>query len=222
MNDSKQISERLKGDIRTTHRCYLSAHGAPRCTFSEKLGTCLLAYYSGNIGAGGNSIFIGYGHYFAYGCGLVALVVFCSEVAVGPGDRDSIVLTVVFLDALVEIVALDEYLGVSARIDAVVGSDAAEIVIQHVNFSNTCHGHTLFAASVPPVEGKSGIEIARRLSVAATNEVGVLVHVRAVGITEGTPADGIEIRSLSDIEITVHTVQEITMIHPAVSGSTDK
>ena len=114
------------------------------------------------------------------------------------------------------LVALDEELRVLAGIDAVAGTRAAEVVVQHVNLTNTSHRHALLAVGSPPVESKGGVQIASRLAVAAADEVGVLVHVGTTGIAEGTPADGDEVRLVGDVEIAVLTINKCAVIHPAV------
>ena len=89
-----------------------------------------------------------------------------------------------------------------------------------MNFSDTNHRHALNATWTPPVESKGGIQKACRLSVTITDEVGVLVHIRTLGITESAPADGIEIRTLGNVEVAVHTIGEVAVVYPAILGCT--
>ena len=126
------------------------------------------------------------------------------------------------LHAALEIVALDEHFRADARIDAVGGLRAAEIVAEHVNLADAAHGHALHTARAPPAEGVCGAEETARLAVARAYQVGVLVHVRAVGVAERTPADGVEIGRVRDVEVAVHAVHEVAVVHPAVLRRTER
>jgi hypothetical protein len=71
----------------------------------------------------------------------------------------------------------------------------------------------------PPVEGEGGRKETYWLTVAITDEISVLVHIRTFGIAEGTPTDGVEIGRVCDVEVAVHTVREGTMVNPTVLGT---
>lgn len=168
---------------------------------------------------GGYGIYIGYGDGSANRFWSTRLVGLLGEIAVGPCYRDGIFLAEVSLDTFFEIVTLNENLGVLAGIDAVGGCGGTEVIVQHVDLADTNHRHSLYTAWSPPVEGEGGVQEACRLAVAIANEISVLVHIRAFGIAEGTPADGVKVRTLGDVEVAVHTVREGTVVNPAVLGT---
>ena len=171
------------------------------------------------VSIGGYGIFIGNGDSSACGYGGARLVGLLGEIAISPGYRDGIFLAEVSLDTFFEIVTLNENLGVLAGIDAVGGCGGTEVIVQHVDLADTNHRHSLYTAWSPPVEGEGGVQEACRLAVAIADEIGVLVHIRTFGIAEGTPTDGVEVGTLGDVEVAVHTVREGTMVNPTVLGT---
>ena len=173
-------------------------------------GTGILAYKCRDIFNGGFGVLVGYGNLIAEGiCALV--------VGRGPGYGYCTRLAVVLRNTTCEIVALNEELGVLAGIDACrTVAGAVEVVVEHVDLSDTCHRHTGTTLSAPHVVGEGGIEIARGLAVATSYEISVLVHVRTVGVAEGTPRNGVEVRLLCDVEVTIHSVCKSTMVYPTV------
>ena len=171
------------------------------------------------VSIGGYGIFIGNGDSSACGYGGARLVGLLGEIAVGPGYRDGIFLAVVSSDTLFEVIALNEHFRVLAWVDAIASSSAAEIVVQHVNLADTNHRHSLYTSLSPPVEGEGSVQEACRLTVAIANKISVLVHIRTFGIAEGTPTDSVEVGTLGDVEIAVHTVREGTMVNPTVLGT---
>ena len=88
-----------------------------------------------------------------------------------------------------------------------------------MNLSYTSHRHTLITTRCPPVEGEGGVQLACCFTVATADKVGVLVHVGTVGITEDTPADGVEVGGIRDVKVTIHTIHELAVVHPAVLGT---
>ena len=138
-----------------------------------------------------------------------------------PANGCSIIIFVVVLHACIEIVAFDEEFRFLARVHAKTGTTATVVVIEHMDFSNTRHRHTLVTSRSPPVEGESSIEVRLVLiklitTICAAYEVGVLMLVGAIGIIEGTPTDGVEVGFVRDVEVTVHTIFESTMVYPDV------
>ena len=179
----------------------------------------MVLHCCGYVAIGRYGVVVGYGDGSAEGRDAAQAVALYCIVAAGPRHCRSTTLAIVFLDALGEVVALNQELGVLAGIDAVAGTCAAEVVVQHVNLAYSSHWHALLAVSSPPVEGEGGVQIAFRLAVAAANEVGVLVHVGTAGISEGTPADGDEVRLAGDVEIAVLAINKCAVVYPAVLGA---
>ena len=128
-------------------------------------------------------------------------------------------LTIVTLHTTFKVVSLNQEFRVHTRIDAVAGSRATEIVVQHMNLANTSYRHALFTAFAPPVEGKGCIQIAWLFSVTIADKIGILVHIGMFCITKGTPADGNKICLACDIEIAIHTIHKRTVVYPAIFGT---
>ena len=59
----------------------------------------------------------------------------------------------------------------------------------------TCHWHTLVTTSRPPVEGEGGVQMVLICSgiVTGTDQIGVLVYIGAISISEYTPTNSVEI-----------------------------
>ena len=172
-----------------------------------------------HVSIGGYGIFIGNGDSSACGYGGARLVGLLGEVAVGPCYRNGVILTIVSSDTLFEVIALNEHFRVLAGVDAVGGCGGTEVIIQHVNLSDTNHRHSLYTSLSPPVESEGGVQEACWLAVAIANKISVLVHIRTFGIAEGTPTDSVEVGTLGDVEVAVHTIREGTMVNPAVLGT---
>ena len=90
-----------------------------------------------------------------------------------------------------------------------------------MNFAKACHRHTLITTRSPPVESIGCIELARVAStgVGRAHKIGVLMDIRTICIAEDTPADGVEVGFVRDVEVTVHTILENTVIYPTVLGT---
>ena len=85
-----------------------------------------------------------------------------------------------------------------------------------MNLTHTSHRHACLAALAPAVEGVGGVKEPYRFAVAAAHQVGILVHIGTLRVAEGTPAYRVEVGLLSNVEVTVHSVKESTMIYPAM------
>ena len=131
----------------------------------------MLLHRCRHVSIGGYGIFVGNDDGSASGYGCAQQVGLLGEIAVGPCYRDGIFLAEVSLDTLLEIVALDENFGVLAGIDAVGGCGGTEVIVQHVNLTDTNHRHSLYTSLSPPVEGEGGVQEACRLAVAIANEI---------------------------------------------------
>ena len=88
-----------------------------------------------------------------------------------------------------------------------------------MNGAETYHRHTLVATFAPLTECVCDIQVIFAIlfgTIAGTYEVGISVDVGALGIMETTPRYGDEVREAVDVEVAVHAVAEIHVVHPNV------
>jgi hypothetical protein len=93
----------------------------------------------------------------------------------------------------------------------------------------TSHRHTGATVLAPLVVSESDIEFAFItcscsifcLTVATAHKIGVLVDIRAVGIVEVTPRSSDKVGIVGNIEVTVLTVDELTVVNPDVVRTVD-
>ena len=92
-----------------------------------------------------------------------------------------------------------------------------------MNLTETCHRHTRAAVLAPLVVSEGDVQFATvfHLAVARAHEVGVLVDIRAVGIAEVTPRSGDVVGLVGNIEVTILTVNELTVVNPDVVRTVD-
>ena len=103
---------------------------------------------------------------------------FAHEVVFAPCHCYSVFLTIIAIHLLLEVIAFDKKLRISAWVDAVSGIACAVVVIvEHVNLSHTSHRHTSLTVLAPFIESIGNIQVASLLVVIGSHEVSVLVHV---------------------------------------------
>ena len=154
----------------------------------------------------------------------------CAYTVVGGCDASRTIVLEGLGDTVSEVVALYEELRLLTWIDGILSIAYTVVpVVEHVNLTETSHRHTRATVLTPLVVSEGDIEFVHVvdgilyavLVIARTYEVGVLVHIRVIGIAEVTPGNGDEVRLVGDIEVTILTVNELTVVHPHVVGAVD-